>query len=125
MKFCLQPFTEDIETNMPGLIGATIDWFRYYEMPNKPPCEFAFDESKEFAIDIIKTLHDQWMEMMEQKDDPTEISRHCTIFNGYMKINQGSVTNLKQLRIKVRYLPKNCGLNLKIPREANVCHKIG
>ena len=86
-------FSEDIEINMPGLIGATIDWFKYYEIPNKPPYEFAFDENKEFAIDIIQTLHDQWIAMMKQEDDTFEISRHCTMFNGYMKINQDSVTN--------------------------------
>ena len=73
---------------MPGLIGATIDWFKYYEMPNKPPYEFAFDENKEFAVDIIQTLHDQWNAMMKQVDDPIEVSRHCTIFDGYSKINQ-------------------------------------
>ena len=73
---------------MPGLIGATIDWFKYYEMPNKPPYEFVFDENKEFAIDIIQTLHDQWNAMMKQEDDPIEVSKHCTIFDGCMKINQ-------------------------------------
>jgi hypothetical protein len=93
---------------MPGLIGATIDWFKYYEMPNKPPYEFVFDENKEFAIDTIKTLHDQWIAMMKQEDYPIEISRHCTLFDGYMKINQGSVINSI---LKITWI-SNSGSNL-------------
>merc|ERR1711983_403475 len=55
---------EDIETHMPGFLAATVEWFKIYKMPDgKPPNEFAFEakpKGREFALEIIKSLNDQW-----------------------------------------------------------------
>ena len=47
-------------------------------MPDgKPANEFAFDakpKNREFAVDIIKTLHDQWKALMSAENTQAEPS---------------------------------------------------
>lgn len=81
---------EDIETHMPGFLAATVEWFKIYKMPDgKPPNEFAFDakpKNKDFAIDVIKTLHGQWKDLMGREMGPDGLSRDCTVYEAANKI---------------------------------------
>jgi len=83
---------EDIETHMPGFIAATVEWFKVYKMPDgKPPNEFAFDakpKNKDFAIDIIKSLHEQWKSMMSRENAPEKVTRECSVYECSAKISQ-------------------------------------
>merc|ERR1712001_755918 len=47
---------KDIEEHMPGLLAATVEWFKIYKMP----------EAKDaaFAKDIVEKLHSQWQGLM-------------------------------------------------------------
>jgi len=94
---------EDIETHMPGFLAATVEWFKIYKMPDgKPPNDFAFDakpKNKDFAIDIVKSLHEQWKTMMVREADPDGVSRACTSYECQSKIGQGdaeSVVNAEE-----------------------------
>ncbi|XP_078576322.1 uncharacterized protein LOC144861996 [Branchiostoma floridae x Branchiostoma japonicum] len=55
---------QDVEKKFPGLLSATVEWFKIYKMPDgKPPNTFAFnDESKnrDFAYKIIEETHQHW-----------------------------------------------------------------
>lgn len=83
---------EDIETHMPGFLAATVEWFKIYKMPDgKPPNDFAFDakpKNKDFAIDIVKSLHEQWKTMMVREADPDGVSRACTSYECQSKIGK-------------------------------------
>jgi len=54
----------DVETNMPGLLDATRDWFRMYKVPTgKPENNFAADGKfydRAFALDIIEHDYKCW-----------------------------------------------------------------
>jgi nucleosome-remodeling factor subunit len=83
---------EDIETHMPGLLAATVEWFKIYKMPDgKPPNQFAFDaqpKNRTFALDIIKTLNEQWKNLMQRDQDTEGVSRTCTQFECTSKLGQ-------------------------------------
>lgn len=61
-------------------------------MPDgKPANEFAFDakpKNREFAIDIIKTLHGQWKDLMAREMGPDGLSRACTVYECSSKMTQ-------------------------------------
>lgn len=81
---------EDIETHMPGLLAATVEWFKIYKMPDgKPPNEFAFDakpKNRDFALDVVKTCNGQWKALMSKSEGPEGISRACTQFECSSKV---------------------------------------
>lgn len=59
-------------------------------MPDgKPANEFAFDakpKNRDFAIDIIKTLHDQWKALMSGTETQG-VSRSCTQYECSEKVS--------------------------------------
>ncbi len=71
---------DDIEKEMPGLLAATVEWFKIYKMPDgKPPNEFAFNakpKNRDFALEIIKTLNDQWKDLMSRDNAPDGLARY-------------------------------------------------
>ncbi|PSN40145.1 Inorganic pyrophosphatase [Blattella germanica] len=52
---------EDVEKHYPGLLKATIEWFKIYKIPDgKPENQFAFNgeaKNKEFAHHVIDDVH--------------------------------------------------------------------
>ncbi|RVE43533.1 hypothetical protein evm_011818 [Chilo suppressalis] len=54
----------DVETHFPGLLRATVEWFRLYKVPDgKPINKFAFEgeaKDKEFAYKIVDEVHEFW-----------------------------------------------------------------
>lgn len=61
----------DVEENMPGLLKATHDWFKYYKVPTgKPVNEFAFDgqfKDREFALKTVMDTHSLWKQLISGK----------------------------------------------------------
>ncbi|XP_031550855.1 inorganic pyrophosphatase-like [Actinia tenebrosa] len=61
----------DVEKHMPGLLKATVDWFKIYKVPTgKPENTFAFDgeaKDKQFAMKIINETHDYWKQLIMEK----------------------------------------------------------
>ncbi|MFH4974722.1 hypothetical protein AB6A40_001431 [Gnathostoma spinigerum] len=59
---------EDVEKYRPGLIKATLSWFRKYKIPaGKPPNKFGFDgnfKNAEYAKKIIHETHKFWRELI-------------------------------------------------------------
>ncbi|VVC88279.1 unnamed protein product [Leptidea sinapis] len=54
----------DVERECPGLLRATVEWFRGYKQPDgKPPNQFAFDgqpKDAEFAHKVVDEVHEFW-----------------------------------------------------------------
>lgn len=68
---------DDVRKSKPGLIEATVEWFKYYKVPDgKPINEFAFnDEAKDkaFAVKVIEQTHDQWKAVIKNPDNEGKI----------------------------------------------------
>lgn len=79
----------DVEKLMPGLLKATVEWFRIYKIPDgKPPNKFAFDgqvKDRDFAEKIIAETHEHWVALMAAADTG--------------KINCSSVTTQGKYRV--------------------------
>jgi len=64
---------EDVETQMPGFLKATEEWFRIYKIPTgKPENQFAFNgeaKNKAFTVDIINQTHGQWQALVANQVD--------------------------------------------------------
>jgi len=69
---------QDVEKVCPGLLAATVEWFKIYKMPDgKPANEFAFEskpKDREFAVDIIAGTHQSWKKLMSGETDGKGIS---------------------------------------------------
>ncbi|KAK3696263.1 hypothetical protein RRG08_027704 [Elysia crispata] len=80
----------DVETNFPGLLRATYEWFKYYKVPDgKPENAFAFDgeaKNKEYTLKVIEETHEQWKALMASSED-SKISRvNTTVEKSKFKI---------------------------------------
>lgn len=68
----------DVEKFFPGLLKATIEWFKIYKIPDgKPENQFAFNgEAKNaaFAINIVSEVHKFWNNLMTKEVEVTDIS---------------------------------------------------
>ena len=78
---------DDVKKHRPGLIEATVEWFKYYKVPDgKPVNAFAFnDEAKDksFAEKVILQTHDQWKALIKSQEneggiDPSNVSNDGT-----------------------------------------------
>jgi len=67
----------DIEKHYPGLMKATIEWFKIYKIPDgKPENQFAFNgeaKPREFALHIIDEVHQHWQTLIKQEGSSNEI----------------------------------------------------
>ena len=62
---------EDVEKRFPGFIAKSVDWFRYYKVPDgKPVNKFAFDgepKGREYAMAVVEETHEGWKALVGQK----------------------------------------------------------
>lgn len=84
---------DDVLKLMPGLLPATVEWFKIYKMPDgKPPNEFAFDakaKNAAFAANVVSQLHDQWKKLMAGAETQEGIDRSCVNYEAGSKIPVG------------------------------------
>ncbi|KZC09757.1 PREDICTED: inorganic pyrophosphatase [Dufourea novaeangliae] len=61
----------DIEKHYPGLMKATIEWFKIYKIPDgKPENQFAFNgeaKPKDFALHIVEEVHQHWQNLIKRE----------------------------------------------------------
>lgn len=73
----------DVEEHMPGLLKATVDWFRDYKVPDgKPRNEFAFNgeyKNREYALRVLDLCHQEWKDLVEGKTEDPKINLACTV----------------------------------------------
>lgn len=76
--FFLYSAIADIEKHFPGLMKATIEWFRIYKIPDgKPENQFAFNSEPkpaEFALKVITEVHEYWKKLVNRKAEGKDIS---------------------------------------------------
>lgn len=70
----------DINKHFPGLLRATIEWFKIYKIPDgKPENQFAFNgeaKPKEFALHVIEEVHKHWKTLIAKEAAAGDIA--CT-----------------------------------------------
>lgn len=63
----------DVERLCPGLLKATVEWFRIYKIPDgKPENKFAFNgeaKNREFAQHVIEETHKYWQALHSKEAD--------------------------------------------------------
>ena len=61
----------DIEKHYPGLMKATIEWFKIYKIPDgKLENQFAFNgeaKSRDFALHIVEEVHQHWQNLIKRE----------------------------------------------------------
>ncbi|XP_071865354.1 inorganic pyrophosphatase Nurf-38 [Bombus fervidus] len=61
----------DIEKHYPGLMKATVEWFKIYKIPDgKPENQFAFNgeaKPREFALHVIEEVNQQWQNLVKRE----------------------------------------------------------
>ncbi|XP_035458778.2 inorganic pyrophosphatase [Spodoptera frugiperda] len=70
----------DVEALFPGLLRATVEWFRLYKVPDgKPVNVFAFDseaKNADFAYKVIDEVHEFWRSLVAgEVADATDINK--------------------------------------------------
>ena len=80
----------DVEKAMPGLLEATIHWYKIYKTPfGHPPNIFAFNgdvKDVQFTRKVVEQGHEQWKNLMLSASSHLCIDRSCTVFDGPAKI---------------------------------------
>lgn len=71
---------QDVEALFPGLLRATVEWFRLYKVPDgKPVNKFAFDgeaKNAEFAYKVVDEVHEFWKSLISGNvPDATDINK--------------------------------------------------
>lgn len=60
----------DVETHLPGLLKATVEWLRTYKIPTgKKPNRFAYNaefQPRETTLKLIEGFHDSWKQLVEK-----------------------------------------------------------
>lgn len=68
----------DVDKKFPGLLKATIEWFKIYKIPDgKPENQFAFDgeaKNAEFATNIVNETHTFWKHLVNKVVESDKIS---------------------------------------------------
>lgn len=69
---------QDIDTYFPGLLRATVEWFRIYKIPDgKPENQFAYSgdgKNAAFAKAILETTHNFWNDLITTPCEGNAIS---------------------------------------------------
>lgn len=79
------PDITDVDKYFPGLLKATVEWYKIYKVPDgKPENKFAFNgEAKpaEFARKIIDETHHHWKALINKEIENTQVNwydyLHC------------------------------------------------
>lgn len=76
----------DVEKLFPGLLKASVEWFKIYKIPDgKPENQFAFNgeaKSASFAHKIVDEVHKFWKLLINKEADANGISCSNTTLDG-------------------------------------------
>ncbi|VEN63751.1 unnamed protein product [Callosobruchus maculatus] len=122
----------DIEKYFPGLLKASVEWFKIYKIPDgKPENQFAFNgEAKpaSFAHKVIDEVHSFWKALVSKEVDAKGISCvNTTIEGNSFKISKndakevinktpelGAAQVMEAIVDKVYFIKPHCGCSSKL-----------
>jgi len=81
----------DVEKYKPGLLHATVEWFKYYKVPDgKPTNAFGYNnrfKNKQFAIEVIHETHQQWRKLIGVLDEKLS-DEECAVQRMSISVNE-------------------------------------
>ncbi|XP_051170066.1 uncharacterized protein LOC127287269 [Leptopilina boulardi] len=91
----------DIEKHFPGLMKATVEWFKIYKIPDgKPENQFAFNgeaKPRDFALNIIEEVNQHWQNLVNNKTPSGGIEcSNVTVEESPFKISPESAKEILQ-----------------------------
>ena len=111
---------EDVKKKCPGLLEATLEWFKLYKIPDgKPENSFAFNgefKNKQFALQVIQEAHGAWKKLKCGEKASNGIS---TCF-GPLKLSNGSLHSYPELLRSL--MPRNVTKNTFSIIKFNLCY---
>ncbi|XP_034938097.1 inorganic pyrophosphatase [Chelonus insularis] len=89
----------DVEKHYPGLLKATIEWFKIYKIPDgKPENQFAFNgeaKPRDFALHIIEEVHEHWKNLIKRETETSGIScMNLTVDGSPFKIDASAAEDI-------------------------------
>jgi len=87
---------QDVERVKPGLLRRTVEWFKYYKVPDgKPINKFAFNEEfkdKQFAAQVVKHTNESWKALMAKEISASIALVNTTVASSSDKVDSGEAT---------------------------------
>jgi inorganic pyrophosphatase len=110
----------DVNVHLPGLLNATVEWFKIYKVPTgKPENKFAFGGSfkpRDYALKVIQETNDFWRKLVVQEKHPLlnagAVAEECI-----NRVNDSEAAAFVQAC-------GECGLERPIPDEVHKWHYI-
>ncbi|EEB19937.1 Inorganic pyrophosphatase, putative [Pediculus humanus corporis] len=92
---------KDVEIFFPGLMKATVEWFKIYKIPDgKPENQFAFNgeaKNRDFALNIVEQVHNFWKALVQSETGEGEIScKNLTVNKSPHKIDVSEAKEIVQ-----------------------------
>ncbi|XP_058790880.1 inorganic pyrophosphatase isoform X2 [Phymastichus coffea] len=89
----------DIDKHYPGLLKATIEWFKIYKIPDgKPENQFAFNgeaKARDFALHVIEEVHKHWLNLIKKEASAGDIScTNVTLADSSFQITANDATEI-------------------------------
>ncbi|XP_039277971.1 inorganic pyrophosphatase [Nilaparvata lugens] len=89
----------DVEKFFPGLLKASVEWFKIYKIPDgKPENKFAFNgeaKNSEFALNIVRETHKFWNGLIKKELDGGKLScSNVSIEGSPFKIGLDEANNI-------------------------------
>ncbi|XP_053317503.1 inorganic pyrophosphatase 2, mitochondrial [Spea bombifrons] len=110
----------DVRKYKPGYLEATVDWLRSYKVPDgKPENQFGFNgefKDQTFAVDVIKTTHNYWKDMVHKKSDQGEIE--CK----NVMVSESPFCCSKEEATSIVQSAPSAGNANPVPAEVNIWH---
>lgn len=113
---------DDVEKFFPGLLRATVEWFKIYKIPDgKPANKFAFDghaQNSAFATEIVNETHHFWQSLIKKEITSDEIScKNTFVTHSPFLISQENAN-------RVIAIANNDGSAETVPDSANFWHYV-
>ncbi|CAJ0589142.1 unnamed protein product [Cylicocyclus nassatus] len=72
---------DDVDKHLPGLLKATVEWFRFYKVPSgNPENRFGFNgeyKERDYAHKVIDNTHEYWKKLI--KEATPELNTECFV----------------------------------------------
>lgn len=90
----------DVERLYPGLLKASIEWFKIYKMPDgKPENKFAFNgeaKNAEFAMKVVEETHSFWQTLIKDQNESLISRSNVTVSDSPHHITNDQADDILQ-----------------------------
>ncbi|KAK6633784.1 Inorganic pyrophosphatase [Polyplax serrata] len=112
---------QDVDKFFPGLLKATVEWFKIYKIPDgKPENQFAFNgeaKNRDFAVNVVEQVHEFWKALIHNEANGGDIScSNTTIEKSPYKIGMPEAGEI------LSKAPEKCAPAAADPKDVDKWH---